>query len=75
MPNDTESSDERFAADLLRGAPKIAAFLKELGWGKGEPDEPYYAHRVKSWPIGKIGKNLVASKTALARHARRVTSV
>jgi hypothetical protein len=74
MSNDIESSDQQVAADLLRGGPRIARKLQELGWGNGEPDVAYYAYKVGSWPIGKIGKNLVASDARLTRHAKKMTA-
>jgi hypothetical protein len=77
MSSNTEQSkqsDEAFATDLLRGGLRIAAYLKELGWGDGDPDVAYYAAKTKSWPISKIGKALVASRAALARHAKKATA-
>jgi hypothetical protein len=49
------------ADDLLIGAPAIAAFL-------GVKEKAvYYLARKKRVPIGKLGKNLIASKRKLRR--------
>jgi hypothetical protein len=63
-----EKSEETLASDLLRGARRIGEFI-----GATE-DQVYYLHRSRKWPIGKLGKDLIASKTRLASHARKITA-
>jgi hypothetical protein len=59
---------ERLADDLLVGA---AAIAKELGI----PEHAvYYIHRKKRLPVGKLGKNLIASRAKLRRAANALTS-
>jgi hypothetical protein len=73
MDDQSEKSGERLADDLLRGAEKIAEFL---GLTK---EQLYYEARRKrdkkegAWPIGKDGKELIASKARLTRHAHKLT--
>jgi hypothetical protein len=74
MASEIDNAYESFAADLMRGAPTIANFMKELGWGDGSPDQAYYAFRVKTWPICKIGKFLVASRLQMIKHAKKKTT-
>jgi hypothetical protein len=57
--------------DVLKGAPAIENYLAEIGF-PGE--DAYYLHRTKRWPIGKYGKYLIATKSNLARHARKFTA-
>jgi hypothetical protein len=59
---------ERLADDLLIGAPAIAA---ELGCSKRQV---YYFVEMKKLPIGKFGKNLIASRAKLRRAADALTS-
>jgi hypothetical protein len=54
---------EKLADDLLIGAAAIAA---ELGVTE---DAVYHIHRMKRLPIGKLGKNLVATRSKLRRAA------
>jgi hypothetical protein len=68
-----EQSNERFAGDLLRGAHRIGAFISSLGFDV-TTDGVYYLHKKKSWPISKYGKDLIASKSKLTRHAHKLTS-
>jgi hypothetical protein len=60
--------EERLADDLLVGAPAIAA---ELGVKEAAV---YYIFRMKRLPIGKLGKNLFASRRKLRRAAQALTS-
>jgi hypothetical protein len=53
---------------LLIGAPRIAAFL-----GVNEA-AVYHLHRKKRLPIGKLGKNLIASRSKLRRAALALAS-
>jgi hypothetical protein len=57
---------ERLADDLLVGA---AAIAHELGISE---DAVYYIHRKKRLPIGKLGKNLIATRTKLRRAAHNL---
>jgi hypothetical protein len=65
---------ECLADDLLVGAERIAAFMGRT------TDEVYYEARRKrqnkpgAWPIGKDGRELIASKVRLTRHAHKLTS-
>ena len=52
---------DRLADDLLIGAPAIAA---ELGCSERQV---YYFVETKKLPIGKFGKNLIASRAKLRR--------
>jgi hypothetical protein len=61
------AAGERPADDLLVGAAAIAAFL-----GVKEK-HVYYAARTKRLPIGKLGKNLVASRRKLTRALAAIT--
>ncbi len=60
---DTSEQPERIADDLLVGASKIA---DELGVSTRAV---YHIVRTKRLPIGKLGKNLVASRRSLRRAA------
>jgi hypothetical protein len=61
-------SAQSLADDLLIGAPKIA---KELGVTEAAV---YHLHRKKRLPIGKLGKNLIASRSKLRRAALALAS-
>lgn len=59
------------ADDVLIGAPAIENFLAEIGY----PDsDAYYLRKVGRWPIGKYGKFLLATKSGLTRHARKLVA-
>ena len=76
MDDQSEKSEERaLAEDLLIGAEKIAAFMATAVIG-GDVDtgDVYYFRRSRKWPIGKLGKDLIASKAALTRHARKAAA-
>jgi len=62
------SDEEDVAADLLKGAAKIAAFLGV------ETSMVYYLHKCKRYPIGRLGKTLIASKRQLRRAHRTMTA-
>jgi hypothetical protein len=66
----TEESrkQERLADDLLVGA---AAIAQELGLTE---EAVYYIHRKKRLPIGKLGKNLIATRSKLRRAAHDLVS-
>jgi hypothetical protein len=74
MSIDDQSDDERFTADLLRGATRIAAYLRELGEDV-EPGNVYYLRKSGKYPIGRHGGELIASKRQLARHAKKISVV
>jgi hypothetical protein len=61
-------TDDKLADDLLIGAPAIANYLgvKETA--------VYHLHKKKRLPIGKLGKNLIASRRKLDRAAQDLTS-
>jgi hypothetical protein len=67
MSNISSPSD-RLADDLLLGAKSIGDFI-----GRSE-DQVYYLARVGKWPIGRLGKDLIASKAKLTSHANKITS-
>ena len=60
---DTKLQTERLADDLLIGAQAIA---DELGV---EPHQVNYIFKTKKLPIGKMGKQYIASKKQLRRAA------
>ena len=62
------SDEEDVAADLLKGAAMIGAFLGV------DTSEVYYLHKCKRYPIGKLGKILIASKRQLRRAHRVMTA-
>jgi len=72
--DDQSQNDERFAADLLRGAVRISAFLRELG-EEVEPADVYYIKKSGKYPIGRHGRDLIASKRQLTRHAKKISSI
>jgi hypothetical protein len=74
MSDDQSENDQRFAADLLRGAVRISAFLRELG-EEVEPEDIYYLKRSGKYPIGRHGRELIASKRQLTRHARKISVI
>jgi hypothetical protein len=73
--DDQSEDDRRFAADLLRGAAAIAAFLNELGETDVTSGSVYYLRKAKKYPIGRHAGELIASKRQLARHARKISNV
>jgi hypothetical protein len=75
MSIDEQSADDRFSADLLRGAARIAAYLKELGEVDVEPGNVYYLKKSGKYPIGRHKGELIASKRQLARHAKKISVI
>jgi hypothetical protein len=69
--DDNQQSNERIAADLLLGAEQIRDFLNSLGFDVNI-DAVYYARKVKRWPINRHGKALIASKSRLMNHAKKM---
>ena len=67
MTNNSTPST-RLADDLLHGARRIGEFL-----GKSE-DQVYYIARTGKLSIGKLGKDLLASKSILTRQIHKITS-
>jgi hypothetical protein len=59
---------ETVAEDMLHGADEIAAFL-----GVSVAQVYHYA-RLKRLPIGKFGKNLIASRKQLQRAFNKLTT-
>jgi hypothetical protein len=57
--------------DLLRGAAAIAEHLRSIGLKKVDEADVYYFARSKKLPIGKFGKELIASKRRLNRDLHR----
>ena len=70
MSKETVEADraERLADDLLVGARAIA---EELGL---DPHQVYYLAENARLPIGRLGKNLIASRRALKRAMHSITS-
>jgi hypothetical protein len=62
------SEQQKLADDLLLGARAIA---DELGV---DEHAVYYLAKMKRLPIGKLGKNLIASRTTLRRFALALTA-
>jgi hypothetical protein len=60
--------EETLGADLLRGAPQIAAFI-------GAPvKDVYYQLSTGQLPAGKIGSNWIASKKAIRSFYEKITN-
>jgi hypothetical protein len=59
--DETEQKTARLGDDMLVGAPAIAEFLGI------KVKAVYYLARNKRVPIGRLGKNLIASKRKLRR--------
>ena len=73
-PAQHDEDDQRFTADLVRGAERIAEVLAEI---LGEPvsaDQVYYWHKKKRWPFTKHGADLIASRKKLHSHGRKLTA-
>jgi len=75
MDSTTDKPDEKeqprakpLADDLLIGAPAIAA---ELGVNE---HAVYYLARMKRMPIGRLGRNLIASRHKLRLAVNRITA-
>ena len=75
MTIEDQSENERFVADLLRGAAAIAAFLNELGETDVRPGNVYYLRKSGKYPIGRHGGELIASKRQLTKHAKNICNV
>jgi hypothetical protein len=65
---DDKQQKEKIADDLLIGAAAIAA---ELGVNE---DAVYHLARTKRLPIGRLGRNLIASRAKLRRAALALAS-
>ena len=61
MSTEVESTKPTLAEDLLIGASQIAEAL-----GINE-NAVYHIYRTRRLPIGKLGRNLIASKSKLQR--------
>jgi hypothetical protein len=61
MDETTEQKAATLGDDMLIGAPAIAEFLGI------KTKAVYYLFRTKRVPIGKLGKNLIASRRKLRR--------
>ena len=66
--SEEKPNSERVADDVLRGAQAIG----EMSWGCN-PEDVYYLHKTQKYPIGKLGKTLIASRQQLRRHHRALT--
>jgi hypothetical protein len=67
----TDNPSTPASADVLIGAGAIEEHLASIGF----PDsDAYYLRRVGRWPIGKYGKFLLATKTNLDRHAKKLAA-
>lgn len=75
MDNGREPSlQQRADDDFLKGAAAIAEHLRSHGLSVTSGDV-YYLAKAKKLPIGKWGKNLIASKSQLDRKLRRAARV
>lgn len=76
MDNNPEQSpqQERADDDFLKGAAAIAKYLCGNGLSVTDSDV-YYLAKARKLPIGKFGKNLIASKRQLSRNLRRAAQV
>jgi hypothetical protein len=72
MPHTLEQPQPERPADgdLLKGAPAIAEHLRSAGLNVTDTGV-YYLARSKTLTIGRLGKNLFASKTRLDRDLQR----
>jgi hypothetical protein len=68
MSDQLNSFEQTLANDLLRGARRIGKYI-----GATE-DQVHYLYRSRKWPIGKLGKDLIASKAQLTKHANKITA-
>ena len=73
MDNNQHEGDAHLAGDLLVGAKAIAKHISSLGVPVDAGDV-YYLHKVGKWPIGKHGRDLIASKRRLDRHGQKITA-
>ena len=64
---ESQKQADRLADDLLVGAEAIGEEMGET------PDAVYYIHKMKQAPIGKRGGKLIAFRSELRRHARKLT--
>jgi hypothetical protein len=69
--DDDDAPVERLADDVLLGATSIAEHITSLGFPVDE-DDVYYLHRAKKWPFNKYGAFLIASKSRLTCHAKKL---
>ena len=58
----------KLSDDLLYGAEAIRSYI-----GAKNVDQIYYLSREGLWPIGKLGRMLIASKRQLDRQADKIT--
>jgi hypothetical protein len=65
---ETESQTERVGDDLLWGAIEIADELRV------KPHQVNYIYKTKKLPIGKMGKQYIASKSKLRKAALALTA-
>jgi hypothetical protein len=63
---ESQKQAERLCDDLLVGAADISAEMGET------EDAVYYLYKKKLAPIGKRGGNLIAFRSELRRHARKL---
>jgi hypothetical protein len=68
-----QDDERRIAGDVLIGATRIAEHISVLVGEPVDEDDVYYFKRVKKWPIGKHGAELIASRKKLNKHADRIT--
>ena len=73
MGNNPEQSAQ-LDDDFLKGAEAIAEHLRSKGLSITDGDV-YYLAKAQKLPIGKLGKNLFASKGQLDRKLRRAAQV
>ena len=62
------SDQLKLSDDLLYGAEAIRAYL-----GAENVDQIYYMAREGHWPIGRLGRMLIASKKRLDSRADKIT--
>jgi hypothetical protein len=70
MTTSIENS-EAVDTDILRGAREIADFLCGLGLEGTTETDVYYLSRAQKVTIGRLGKELLASKKQLSRDLQR----
>jgi hypothetical protein len=67
-------SGEAPTADLMVGAARIARFISDDIGVPTDEAGVYYAAKTGRWPIGRLGAKLLASKSALLRHGRKMAA-
>jgi hypothetical protein len=71
MENKPAENSNLDADDLLQGASAIAEYLRSVGLKSVNKTNVYYLAKAKKLSIGKLNKDLIASKKRLSRDLQR----